>query len=128
LAPRKSALIEAARPHHLSINHKEFVMVTRRNFVLVTVPAAALAALASRGVAAQAARVDEADGTAVALGYRHDATKVNKAKFPAYAAGRNCANCQLFAAKGKEEWAPCAPFGNKLVNAKGWCVAWVKKA
>ena len=103
-------------------------MTTRRTFVLATVPAAALAALASRNVAAQAARLDEADRTAVALGYKHDAAKVDKVKFPTYVAGRNCANCQLFAAKGSEEWAPCAAVGNKLVNAKGWCVAWVKKS
>ncbi len=103
-------------------------MITRRTFVLVSVPAAALAALASRSAGAQASRLDEADRTAVTLGYRHDATKVDKAKSPTYVAGRNCANCQLFAAKGNEEWAACAPFGNKLVNAKGWCAAWIKKA
>lgn len=106
-------------------------MTTRRNFVLAAVPAAALTSLStlvSRSVAAQAARLDESDPTAVALGYKHDATKVDKAKFATYAAGRNCANCQLFAAKGNEEWAACAPFGNRLVNAKGWCAAWVKKA
>ncbi len=103
-------------------------MTTRRNFVLATIPAAALASLGARTASAQAAKLDEADRTAVALGYKHDATKVDQAKFPAYVAGRNCANCQLFAAKGNEEWAPCAAVGNKLVNAKGWCVAWVKKA
>jgi hypothetical protein len=102
-------------------------MPTRRSFVLATVPAVALAALGARAASAQAARLDEADRTATALGYRHDAGKVDKAKYPAFVAGRNCANCQLFAAKGNEEWAPCAAVGNKLVNAKGWCVAWVKK-
>lgn len=106
-------------------------MTTRRTFVLTVVPAAALTALSplpSRSAAAQGARVAESDPVAVALGYKHDATKVDKVKFASYAAGRNCANCQLFAAKGNEEWAPCAPLGNKLVNAKGWCAAWVKKA
>lgn len=103
-------------------------MTTRRTFILATVPAVAVAALASRSVSAQAARLDEADRAAVVLGYKHDATKVDKVKFPAYVTGRNCANCQLFAAKGSEEWAPCAAVGNKLVNAKGWCAAWVKKA
>lgn len=73
-------------------------------------------------------RRDEADRIAVALGYRHDAAKVAKAIHPTHVAGRNRANCQLFAAKGSEEWAPCSAVGNKLVNAKGWCVSWVKKA
>jgi hypothetical protein len=103
-------------------------MTTRRTFLLSTMPGVALAAVAARTAHAQAARLEESDPAAAALGYKHDATKVDKAKYPAYVAGRNCANCQLFAAKGKEEWAPCAAVGNKLVNAKGWCVAWVKKA
>jgi hypothetical protein len=102
-------------------------MTTRRNFVFATIPAVALAATA-RAAVAQAAKLEESDRTAVALGYKHDASKVDKAKYPAYVAGRNCANCQLFAAKGNEAWAPCAAVGNKLVNANGWCVAWVKKA
>ena len=103
-------------------------MTSRRTFLLATLPVAALAAVAARTATAQAARLEETDSAAVALGYKHDATKVDKAKFPTFVAGRNCANCQLFAAKGNEEWAPCAAVGNKLVNAKGWCVAWVKKA
>jgi len=103
-------------------------MTTRRDFILSTLPAATLVALAPRTAAAQSARLDEADRSAVALGYKHDASKVDKAKHPTYVTGRNCANCQLFAAKGNEEWAPCAAVGNKLVNARGWCAAWVKKA
>lgn len=104
-------------------------MTTRRKFVLAVLPAAAFAVAAARSASAQQpTRLQETDTAAVALGYKHDATKVDAAKFPAYAAGRNCANCQLFAAKAGEEWAPCAAVGNRLVNAKGWCVAWVKKA
>jgi hypothetical protein len=104
-------------------------MTSRRKFVLAVLPAAALAAAATRPASAQQpARLQETDAAAVALGYRHDATKVDKAKSPTFAPGRNCANCGLFAAKGSEEWAPCAAVGNKLVNAKGWCAAWVKKA
>lgn len=103
-------------------------MTTRRTFLLAALPAAAFAAVAARTASAQAARLEESDPAAVALGYKHDANKVDKAKFPTFAAGRNCASCQLFAVKGSGEWAPCAAVGNKLVNAKGWCVAWVKKA
>jgi hypothetical protein len=103
-------------------------MTTRRQFILVTLPAAALATAAARASAQQSARLEETDAAAVALGYRHDATKVDKAKWPSFAPGRICANCSLYAAKGNEEWAPCAAVGNRLVNAKGWCAAWVKKA
>lgn len=104
-------------------------MTSRRSFVFVAIPAAALAAAAARSASAQQpARLAETDAAAVALGYRHDATQVDKAKWPTFAPGRVCANCNLFAAKGNEEWAPCAAVGNRLVNAKGWCAAWVKKA
>ncbi len=84
-------------------------MTTRRSFLLATLPAAALAAVAARSASAQAARLEETDPTAVALGYKHDAAKVDAAKFPTFAGA-------------------CGAVGGKLVNAKGWCVAWVKKS
>jgi hypothetical protein len=102
-------------------------MTTRRRFVLSLLPAAALGA-AAPPAAGQAARLEESDPQAVALGYKHDATKVDAKKHPRYAAGQLCSNCQLFQAKGSEEWAGCSAFAGRLVNAKGWCSAWVKKA
>ena len=102
-------------------------MTTRRHFVL-TLPAAALALLATRAASAQATKLEETDAIAVSLGYRHDASKADAKKFPAFAAGRNCANCQLYQGKAGEAWGACGAVGGKLVNAKGWCVAWAKKA
>jgi hypothetical protein len=102
-------------------------MTSRRHFVL-TIPAAALSLVALRTASAQAAKLEETDTVAVSLGYRHDASKVDAKKFPAFAAGRNCANCQLYQGKAGEAWGACGAVGGKLVNAKGWCVAWVKKA
>ena len=102
-------------------------MVTRRHFILI-VPAATLALSAARAASAQAVKLEETDPQAVALGYRHDATKIDAKKFPAYAPGHNCANCQLFQGKPGEALGACGAMGGKLVNAKGWCVAWVKKA
>lgn len=99
-------------------------MVSRRQFILTAIPAAA--AVATSGRALAQARLDETEAPAVALGYKHDATKVDAKKFPAWQAGRNCANCQLY--QGKDAWGACGAVGGKLVNAKGWCVAWVKKA
>jgi putative hemolysin len=103
-------------------------MTTRRNFVLATIPAAALAAFGTRAASAQPERVQETDPVAVSLGYRNDATKVDKAKYLTYVAGRHCGVCQLFQGKAGDEWGVCPAVGNKLVNAKGWCAAWVKKA
>jgi hypothetical protein len=102
-------------------------MTTRRHFVL-TIPAAALALVARRTASAQATKLEETDPIAVSLGYRSDASKVDAKKFPAFAAGRNCANCQLYQGKAGDAWGACGAVGGKLVNAKGWCVAWAKKA
>jgi hypothetical protein len=102
-------------------------MTTRRRFLLI-VPAAALALAMARTASGQAVKLEETDPQAVALGYRHDATKIDAKKFPAYAPGHNCANCQLFQVKPGEALGACGAMGGKLVNAKGWCVAWVKKA
>ena len=72
--------------------------------------------------------LDEKDPQAQALGYRHDATKVDHKKFATYQKGQACANCQQFQGKAGADWAPCTIFQGKEVNAKGWCSAWVKKA
>ena len=102
-------------------------MTTRRTF-LYTIPVATLALTATRTASAQAAKVEESDATAAAIGYKHDASKVDTKKFPSYAAGRNCANCQLYQGKATDAWAPCAIVAGKQVNGKGWCTAWSKKA
>jgi hypothetical protein len=102
-------------------------MTTRRRFVL-TIPAAALALVAFRAASAQAVKLEETDPIAASLGYRHDANKVDAKKFPTFAADHNCANCQLFQNKAGDTWGACGAVGGKLVSAKGWCVAWAKKA
>lgn len=101
-------------------------MQSRRNFIRI-VPVAGAALLAGREAFAQA-KLEESDAQAKALGYLHDATKVDKAKQPKYAAGQNCANCQLYQGKAGDAWGGCPLFAGKQVNGKGWCNAWVKKA
>ena len=100
------------------------MMNTRRTF-LITV--AATGAALTGAVRAQV-KLDEKDPQAVALGYVHDATKVDAKKFPKYAAGQMCSNCALYQGKPTDPWAACPLFGNKQVAAKGWCNSWVKKA
>lgn len=100
---------------------------SRRSFISVT---AALASALSFGrhAAADAGAVQESDANAQALGYRTDASKVDKAKYPTFQAGHACANCQFYQGKAGDAMAPCTIFGGKQVNAKGWCSAYVKKA
>ncbi len=77
---------------------------------------------------ADAPMVDEKDPTAVQLGYVADATKVNKAKYPSYKPGQECATCQLYQGKPGSTSGPCPLFTGKQVAANGWCSAYAKKA
>ncbi|CAG9269938.1 High-potential iron-sulfur protein [Paraburkholderia unamae] len=101
--------------------------LSRRRFMILAASVASSAALSSEA-RADAPVLSESDPTAVALGYKTDASKVDKAKFPRFQAGQTCANCQLFQGKPAAPNGPCATYGGKLVDAKGWCNAYVKKA
>lgn len=96
---------------------------TRRVFMM------ALAASGSGLAAAQATpkRVDEADEQAVALGYRHDSTQVDFAKYPKHSSTQICSNCSFWQGAASDAWAGCAMFGRKQIAAPGWCLAWNKK-
>jgi len=98
---------------------------TRRVFMMQMASAAG-AALVVQEASAQA-MVAETDPQAVGVGYKADASKVDKAKFPKFAAGQNCANCALFQGAASASSAGCALFPGKQVAGKGWCNAWAKK-
>jgi hypothetical protein len=105
---------------------------TRRVFLLQV--AASGAAIAATPVATPpaagtaAAKVDEKDPTAVALGYVADTTKADTKKFPKHANDQKCSNCALFQGKATDAAGACPLFGTKQVAAGGWCSAWAKKA
>ena len=101
-------------------------MTSRRRFIQIAPAAAAL--LATGRAPAQAPMLDEKDPQAAALAYVADASKVDKAKYPKYAPGQVCSNCQLYQGDAASSNAPCTLFAGKRVAAKGWCSAWVKKA
>ena len=118
---------------------QDLISIRRRIFLKISSLAVAAFALVSRaGISAAQTKaqdkkgalpqLDEKDPTAQSLGYKHDATKADKAKFKQYAAGQTCANCQFYQGKPTDAWAPCPIFAGKQVNGKGWCSAWVKKA
>ncbi|MFY9512790.1 MAG: high-potential iron-sulfur protein [Rubrivivax sp.] len=102
------------------------MMSTRRRFVTL-MPVAGTVLLNARRAQAQAAALDPKDAQAVALGYAVDATKVDKAKYPKYAAGQTCAGCQLYGGAAGAASGPCPIYAGKQVAARGWCSAWVKK-
>lgn len=69
----------------------------------------------------------DSDAQATALGYKADATKVDKSKQTKYAAGQLCSNCALYQGAAGSASGGCPLFSGKLVAAKGWCSAWAKK-
>ena len=103
-------------------------MTSRRSFIQIVPLAGALALCARGALAANEAKVDEKDAQAAALGYVADAAKADKVKFAKYAAGQNCAGCQLYQGKAGDAFGACPIFGGKQVAGKGWCSAWAKKA
>ena len=100
--------------------------MNRRTFVIHSIVGSAALAIAGAG-RAEAPKVQETDPNAVALGYKDDATKADKAKFPKYVAGQHCGSCQLYQGPATGVGA-CPLFAGKSVPAAAWCSAYVKKA
>ena len=103
---------------------------SRRTFLISSIGVASTLALSRTAFAADAhPRSRESDPTAQALGYKLDASKVDKAaKYTKFAAGQDCGNCSFYQGKPTDAFAPCPMFANKQVASKGWCSAYNKKA
>jgi hypothetical protein len=88
------------------------INIGRRDFLKAGSLAVVSAAIAGSvgNAAAQGAKVEEKDAQAQSLGYKHDATKVDKAKFATYKAGQACGNCTLYQGKPADAWGPCPIF------------------
>jgi hypothetical protein len=98
---------------------------TRRVFMMHSALASAATLLAASAQAQS--MVAEADPQAAALGYKADASKVDKAKQAKYAAGQACGNCALYQGAAGSAAGACPLFAGKQVSAKAWCSAWAKK-
>lgn len=98
----------------------------RRHFILQTLVGAGALTLAQQ--ASAQAMVADSDPQAKALGYVSDASKVDKAKQPKFAAGQQCSNCALYQGKASDAAGGCQLFAGKKVAGKGWCTAYSKKA
>ena len=99
---------------------------SNRRIFLIQV-AACGSALTAAVAQAQAAKVDEKDPQAVALGYVADTAKADKKKFPNHANDQKCNNCALYQGKPADVAGGCPLFGTKQVASGGWCSAWAKK-
>ncbi len=108
---------------------KKNISCNRRDFLKLSaagVAAVPFANLLMSGVAhaEDLPHLEESDPVATGLKYVNDASASKDRKD----ATNTCANCQLYTGAEGAEWGPCAIFGGKSVNAKGWCMSWVAKA
>lgn len=100
--------------------------LSRRKLLIHTViGATSLSAMADSEAASE--KLNPADPAAKNLGYVEDAATVDIKKYPGYAKGQSCANCNL-SVLPYGTVRQCRLFPGKLVLAKGWCSAWVKRA
>ena len=91
---------------------------------LATLPVVALIGAMPRAAsAASMAHLKETSDLARGLEYRGDATRSKRT-------GPNqfCHDCMNYAGKAGDAWGPCKIFPHRLVNANGWCLAWIKKS
>ncbi len=100
----------------------------RRTFMKAL--AAGGGALATAQASAQEAEtvVREASPLAVAMGYKADATQLDKAKFRQRTPDQVCGTCTFYRGKPTEATGRCNLFAAKQVSAQGWCSAWARKA
>ena len=101
--------------------------ITNRRVFLMQAAACGSVLVAARAEA-QAAKLDEKDPQAVALGYVADPAKAATKTYPQHTTAQTCNNCALYQGKATDASGGCPLFGVKHVVAGGWCSAWAKKA
>ena len=103
---------------------------SRRRFLIGTLGAGSAALLTLRGRPAEAAALPHltpSNALAKALGYTDDAATVDRAKYPTYMPGDECAKCRFFQGVAGKTWGPCQVFKGFDVNQHGYCISFVKK-
>ncbi len=99
--------------------------ITRRVLMVKTV-AASCATLSVLSAQAQTMLL-ESDSQAKTLGYKADASKIDKKQQPRNEAGQICSNCILYQGAANSTLGGCPLFPGKQVAAKAWCSAYAKK-
>jgi hypothetical protein len=101
--------------------------LSRRAFIENSAILIAAIGVSDAAWSASAPMLSESDPTAQALGYKADASTVDKSKFAQYAPGQSCSSCALYQGAAGSSSGPCALFAGKAVSAKGWCASYAKK-
>ena len=96
--------------------------LNRRFFIAATV-AGSTATLLCQQARAALQKVTEDEPKAVAVGYRHDTTKVDGARYPKHTPQQHCQVCLAFYPSDDEAelWGECDLMSDRLVNKNGWC-------
>jgi hypothetical protein len=96
--------------------------------LLIALPVAVVGAWGAARAKAQSVELRESDPEALAVDYRADAQRVDRAQSPQYRPGQTCANCNLFYPDAGSPLGGCQYFLGKDVAAAGWCKVWAAKA
>lgn len=101
--------------------------LSRRTFMQNSAIVIATAGASSVAWSDSAPMLSESDPSALALGYKANATAVDTTKFPRYATGQSCSNCVLYQGAANAPSGSCPIFAGKAVAAAGWCASYTKK-
>lgn len=101
--------------------------LSRRTLIQNSAIVIATAGMSSVAWSDSAPMLSESDPSASALGYKADASGVDRTKYPQYTAGQTCSNCVLYQGTAGNASGGCPIFAGKAVAAKGWCASYTKK-
>lgn len=104
---------------------------SRRGFLTFVAAAGSASVFGLRPALAPAQagnHVSVSDPLAQSLGYVEDATKVDTKKYANYKPGQKCERCRFYTGAPGKTYGPCQIFGNKEVNANGWCLSFNAKS
>jgi hypothetical protein len=101
--------------------------LSRRVFIENGAIMVAALGVSSVALADSAPMLSESDPTAASLGYKANASTVDSAKFPQFAAGQSCSNCALYQGAAGASSGLCPIFSGKVVSSTGWCSSYKKK-
>jgi hypothetical protein len=102
--------------------------LSRRDFIENSVLVIGAVGVSSAALADSAPMLSESNPIAVALGYKANASTVDRAKFSQYAVGQSCSNCALYQGAAGASSGPCTIYAGKSVSSAGWCASYAKKA
>jgi hypothetical protein len=106
---------------------EKFMSLSRRAFIENGAILITTVGVSSLAWSDSAPMLSESDPTALALGYKANASTVDTAKFAQYTPGQLCSNCALYQGAAGTSSGPCAIYAGKVVSATGWCASYTKK-